>query len=57
MQEDKSGVWFQKSVKVGKVGRFLENKETDGTMNIFLMRLLKSAKVFCENIILNVKKY
>ena len=41
-----SGAWFQKSVKVGKVGRFLENKETDDTMNIFLMRLLKySAKI------------
>ena len=37
-------VWFQKSVKVGKVGRFLENKETDGTVNIFLMRLLKTLK-------------
>ena len=44
-------------MKVGKVDRFLENKETDGTMNIFLMRLLKSATVFCENIILNAKKY
>ena len=44
-------------MKVGKVGRFLENKKTDDTMNIFLMRLLKSAKVLCENIILNGKEY
>ena len=57
MYKDKSGVWFQKSVRVSKVGRFLENKKKDGTMNIFFMRLLKSAKVFCENIILNANKY
>ena len=44
-------------MKVGKVGRFYESKETGGTMNIFLMRLLKSAKVFSENIYLNAKKY
>ena len=41
MYKDKSGVWFGKSVKIGKVGRFLGNKKTDGKNNLFVMRLLK----------------